>query len=81
MTSTGYGSATATGTSPMCTIFSPMKLIMGGLVQIKSDTYVAWMGGAPSSDWTDLKISTADLQQLLKPKSDQDRQTDSRIEI
>ena len=38
MTSTGSGSATATGTSPMCPIFWPMKPITGVLVQIKSDT-------------------------------------------
>ena len=36
---------------------------MGGLVQIKSDTFVAWMGGTPISNWTDLKISTAEPQQ------------------
>ena len=63
MTSTGSGSATATGTSPMHAIFWPMKPIMGGLVQIKSDTYAAWPGGIPNSDCTNLKISTADPQQ------------------
>ena len=36
---------------------------MGSLVQIKSDTHAAWMGGIPNSDWTDLKISTTDPQQ------------------
>ena len=36
---------------------------MGSLVQIKSDTHMAWMGGFPNSDWTDLKISTIDPQQ------------------
>ena len=65
MASTVFSSATATGTSPMCVtpIFWPMKPTMGSLVQIKSDTYVAWMGGIPNSDQTDLKISTADPQQ------------------
>ena len=58
MTSTGSGSATATGTSPTHAIFQPMKPIMDGLLQIKSDTFVAWMGGIPNSDWTTLKIST-----------------------
>ena len=33
---------------------------MGGHVQIKSDTFVAWMGGTPNSDWTPLKNSTAE---------------------
>ena len=47
----------------MHAIFCPTRPIMGGLVQIKSDTYAAWMGGIPNSDWTDLKISTADPQQ------------------
>ena len=60
MTSTGSSSATATGTSPMHTIFSPTKPIMGGWVQIKSDTFAAWMGEKPNSDWTTLKISTAE---------------------
>ena len=41
MTSTGSSSATATGTSPTCAIFWPMKPIMGSLVQIKSDTFAA----------------------------------------
>ena len=54
MTSTGSSSSTVTGTSPMHTICWPMKPIMGGLVQIKSDTF------APNSDWTDLKSSTAE---------------------
>ena len=63
MTSTGSSSATATGTSSTCAIFWPMKPIMGSLVQIKSDTFAAWMGGISNSDRTDLKISTADLQQ------------------
>ena len=40
-----------------------MKPIMGTLVWIKSDTFAAWMQGIPNSDWTDLKISTAELQQ------------------
>ena len=59
MASTVFSSATATGISPMCVtpIFWPMKPTMGSLVQIKSDTYVAWMGGIPNSDQTDLKIS------------------------
>ena len=48
MTSTVSGSATATGTSPMCSIFQRMKPIMGGLVQIKSDNFVAWTGGTPT---------------------------------
>ena len=47
----------------MCAVVQPMKPIMGGLLQIKPDTYVAWMGGIPNSDWTDMKISTADPQQ------------------
>ena len=63
MTSTGSGSATATGTSPTHAIFQPMKPIMDGLLQIKSDTFVAWMGGIPNSDWTTLKISTDKPQQ------------------
>ena len=63
MTSTGHGTATATATSPMHAVFWLKKHIMGGLVQIKSDTHMAWMGGIPNSDWTDLKISTTDLQQ------------------
>ena len=63
MTSTGPGSATATGTSPMCATFQPKKPIIGSLVQIKFDTQMAWMGGIPKSDWTDLNISTTDLQQ------------------
>ena len=63
MTSTGPGSTTATGTSPMHATFQPKKPIMGGLVQIKSDTHVAWTGGIPNSGWTDLKISTTDPQQ------------------
>ena len=60
MTSTGLGSATATGTFPMHATFWPKKPIMGGLVQIKSDTHMAWVGGIPNSDWTSLKISTTD---------------------
>ena len=64
MTSTGSGSATATSTSPMYTIFWPTKPIMGGLAQIKSDTFAAWTGGPPNADWTDLKISTAEPQQF-----------------
>ena len=63
MKSDGSGSTTATGPSPMCTIFWPMKPIMGGLVQIKSDTFAAWMAGTPNSNWTDLEISTAEPQQ------------------
>ena len=63
MTSPGSSSATATGTSRTFAIFQPMKPIMGSLVQIKSDTFVAWMGGIPKSDWTALKISTAEPQQ------------------
>ena len=64
MTSTGPGPATATVTSPTCTVFWLKKPFMGGLVQIKSDTHAAWMGGIPNSDWTDLKISTTDPQQF-----------------
>ena len=63
MTSTGSGSGSATGTYPTHAVFWPMKPIMGGLVQIKSDTFVTWMGGIPNLDWTDLKISTAYTQQ------------------
>ena len=63
MTSSGYGSATTIGTASTHTIFWPTKPIMGGLVQIKSETFVAWMGGTPNSNWTDLKISTAEPQQ------------------
>ena len=59
MTYTSSGSGSATGTSPLW----PMKPIMGGLVQIKSDTFASWTGGTPNSDRTDLMISTADLQQ------------------
>ena len=40
MTYTGPGPTTATGTSPMHTIFQP-KNIMGSLVQMKFDTHVA----------------------------------------
>ena len=47
----------------MCATFWPKKPIMGGLVQIKSDTHVAWMGGMLNLDWTDLKIRTSDPQQ------------------
>ena len=36
---------------------------MGDLVQIKSDTFAARMGGTPNSNWTALKISTAEPQQ------------------
>ena len=63
MTSTGSSSTTATGTSPIHAIYWPMKPIMGGLVQIKSDTFVTLMGRIPNSDWTALKLSTADPQQ------------------
>ena len=63
MTSTGSSSTTATGISPILAIFWPMKPIMGGLVQIKSDTIVTLMGRIPNSDWTALKLSTADPQQ------------------
>ena len=63
MTSTGSSSATATATSPMSSVFWPMKPTMGGLAQIKSDTYATWMGGIPNTDWTNLKNSTADPQQ------------------
>ena len=48
MTSTGPSSATAAGTSPMCATFWPKKPIIGSLVQIKSDTHMAWMGGIPT---------------------------------
>ena len=48
MTSTGPGSATATGASPMHATFQPNKPIIGGLVQIKSDTHTVWMGGSPT---------------------------------
>ena len=44
MTSTGPGPATTTGTSPMHAVFQLKKPIMGGLVQIKSDTHAAWAG-------------------------------------
>ena len=59
MTSTGSSSATATGTSPMHAISWPMKPIISGLVQIKSDIYAALTGGIPNWDWTNLKISRA----------------------
>ena len=62
MTSTGPSPATATDTSPMHAVFQPKKPIMGSLVQIKSDTLMAWMGGIPNSDWTDPKIRTTDPQ-------------------
>ena len=63
MTTTGTSPATATGTSPMHTVFQLKKPIMGSLVQIKSDTHKAWTGGIPNSDWTDLKISMTDPHQ------------------
>ena len=63
MTSTGSSLASTTGTSPMCTVFHPTKPIMGGLVQIKSDTFAASTGGPHSADWTNLKISSAEPQQ------------------
>ena len=63
MTSTGSGSTTATSTSPPHTIFCPTKPIMGGLVQIKVDSFAACMGGPPNTNWTDLKISTAEPKQ------------------
>ena len=66
MPCTDSGSATASGTSPTCTTFQPKNPIMGSLVQIKSDTCAAWMGGIPNLDWTDLKISTADPHQVSK---------------
>ena len=63
MSSTGSISATGTGTSPTHAIFWPVRPIMGGLMQIKTDTFVAWTGGIPNSYWTDLKINTADPNQ------------------
>ena len=42
MTSTGRGPATTTDTSRMHAVFQLKKPIMGGLVQIKSDTHAAW---------------------------------------
>ena len=62
MISTGSGSGSSTSTSHGHTVLCPMKPVMGGLVQIKSDTFVALMGGQPHTDWTDLQISTADPQ-------------------
>ena len=52
MTFTDSGSATATDTSPTCAISWPTKPIMGGLVQIKSDMYVAGWKEYPA--WTGL---------------------------
>ena len=63
MISTGSGSGSTTSTSRRHTVFCPMKPIMGGLVQIKSDTFVALIRGQPNTDSTDLQISTADPKQ------------------
>ena len=61
MTCTGPGSVTATGTSPMHATFWPKKPVMGSLVQIKSDTHMAWMGGIPNLDWTDIQTEVSML--------------------
>ena len=50
MTFTDSGSATATDTFPTCAIFWPTKPIIGGLVQIRSDTYVVGWEEYPA--WT-----------------------------
>ena len=49
MTSTGPGPATATDTSHMHAVFCLKKPIIGGLVQIKSDSHAAWIHLTPSS--------------------------------
>ncbi|MHA7927707.1 MAG: hypothetical protein ACX936_21115, partial [Marinobacter sp.] len=43
-------SSTATGTTP----WQPPKPINGGVVQVRTDEYVAWTGGKPTYLWTGL---------------------------
>ena len=57
----------------MTTVVIPKKAIMGGIIQLTKDEWVAWTGGKPQASWLGLDSSAVnndyDSQNQLRPAS------------
>ena len=57
----GKSSPDTVAGSSTSAIYLPPKPTMGNLIQIDSDKFVAWTGGKPNVDWTDLEAGSDTL--------------------
>ena len=53
-------------TAASTSIFCPKVPTMGGLIQVKHDTYSAWTSGKPLADWTGLDTSALGYEQTAQ---------------